>query len=284
MDSISTAIRAAARPARLPDGQAYLSISVREVVRLTEALGIEGRRVEIEALEQDIVPERYVRNMQSLSVTDQLKLLQATVSIVGLGGLGGSVCEILARLGIGRLKLFDGDRFEDNNLNRQLLSTQAVLGQSKAATAVNRIRTVNASIAVSGHNEFLNADNAAQRLASSDIIVDCLDNLDGRFVLAAASRETNTPLVSAALAGQSGHISVVFPDDRGLEDIYGQPGQLPSKGAETSLGCLPQAVTCLASLQCSEVMKLLLQPSMVLRNRLLIFDLADNTFEVMQLS
>jgi molybdopterin-synthase adenylyltransferase len=76
----------------------------------------------LQLLKTDIIPERYVRNFNAFSPKDQIKLLRSTVAVVGLGGLGGGVTEILARIGIGTLILIDGDVFEDTNLNRQMLS------------------------------------------------------------------------------------------------------------------------------------------------------------------
>ncbi|MBW1866170.1 MAG: ThiF family adenylyltransferase, partial [Deltaproteobacteria bacterium] len=114
-----------------PDGSRYSSLAVKSVAFLAESFGIAGRFVEITALENDIIPERYIRNMQTLSITNQISLLNATVCIVGLGGLGGTVTELLARIGIGTLILVDGDTFEDSNLNRQLLSTERLLSTPK---------------------------------------------------------------------------------------------------------------------------------------------------------
>ncbi len=74
-------------------------------------------RDEILALEHDIVPERYIRNMNALSIKDQITLLQSRVCIVGLGGLGGTVVETLARIGVGAMTVVDGDVFDESNLN-----------------------------------------------------------------------------------------------------------------------------------------------------------------------
>ena len=102
------------------------------VSRIAERFGIPGRDVEIAALERDIVPERYIRNMKSFSCQDQIRLLKARVFVAGAGGLGGAVVEILAREGIGHLTIADGDRFEESNFNRQFLCTRKSLGWFKA--------------------------------------------------------------------------------------------------------------------------------------------------------
>jgi len=270
-------------PCKLPDGTSYTNISVENIVTLAKDFGVSGQYVEIIALEEGIVPERYARNMKTFSQKDQATLLKSQISVVGLGGLGGAVIEILARVGIGTLKLIDGDTFEESNLNRQFLSAPDVLENSKAETAAKRVNRINSSIVVRTYSENLTETNAIEFIGNSDVVVDCLDNLKTRFVLESASKKIGSPLVSSAVAGVSGHVTTIFPEDEGLVLIYGKDGSLVSKGAEASLGCLPHAVTVLAALECSEVIKIILNRGDVLKNRLLIIDLMDNTLEVLKL-
>jgi molybdopterin/thiamine biosynthesis adenylyltransferase len=242
-----------------------------------------GWEVERSALENQVWPERYTRNMKTFSPADQARLLGAAVTVVGLGGLGGTVTEILARDGVGTLRLVDGDRFEESNLNRQLYSTVERMGMPKAKAARQRIARVNPSIAVSSHEAFLDQDSAAGLIQGSDVVVDCLDTLGYRFVLEAAAKALGIPLVSAAIAGVAGHITTIFPEDEGLSVVYGDRDTADEKGVERSLGCLPHAITILSALECAEVIKLLLGSADTLRNRLLIMDLSDYTFEILKL-
>ena len=271
------------RPKKYPDDMDYTSISPEDVPRLATSFKVDCRKIEIIALEEGIVPERYARNMKTFSLEDQARLLKSQVSIVGLGGLGGTVSEILARSGIGTLNLIDGDRFEASNLNRQFLCTRETMGRYKTEAAVERIKAINPSITVHRHDEYLDDKNSDALIPPSDVIVDCLDNIKTRFILENASKKTGSPLVSAAVAGLSGHITTIFPEDRGLELIYGQPDHLKSRGAEASLGCLPSVVSVLAALETTEVVKIILGRGSLLRNKLLIVDLLDNITEVLDL-
>ncbi len=268
---------------KFPDETFYTSISVEHIENLAEFFQVSGLHIEITAFEQGIVPERYARNMKTFSPVDQATLLRAQVSIVGLGGLGGAVTEILARIGIGSLNLIDGDIFEDSNLNRQFLSTHHLQAASKVQAAGKRVRAINSSISVQLHNRFLDNENAVSLIDNSDVIVDCLDNIKTRFLLESASKKIGSPLVSAAVAGIFGHVTSVFPEDQGLKLIYDQSNILLRKGAETSLGCLPQAVTLLAALEASEVVKILINRGSVLRNKLIVIDLMNNNMEVLDL-
>ena len=75
--------------------------------------------------------------------------------------------------------------------------------------------------------EFVTAENAEAVLGGCDVVVDCLDNLRTRFQVEDACRRLGCPLVSAAVAGSSGHVTTIFPEDTGLRLIYGEPEQLP---------------------------------------------------------
>lgn len=276
-------IKKAAEFKKRPDDTPYDGIGSYDVFRIAGRCGIEARFVEITALENDIVPERYIRNIKTLSCRDQVRLLKSTVCVTGLGGLGGVVTEILARTGIGTLIFIDGDIFEENNFNRQLLSTNKLMGKSKVDAAVTRVGKINPSVTVCGYYEYLDEKNANRLVEKSDVVVDCLDNLKTRFVLEKASKDKGLPFVSAAVAGMSGHVTTIFPGDIGLELIYGRKESVPLKGAETVLGCMAPTVTSIAAIESAEVVKILLNKPSVLRNKLFIIDLNDNIVEVLDL-
>ena len=276
-------LEALAQAAAFPDKTSYRSLSVRQIQELAQQAGMSGREIERAALENGFVPERYARNMRTFSLADQAALLKSHAGVVGLGGLGGTVTEILARMGVGCLTLIDGDRFEDSNLNRQLLSLPANLSRPKADAAARRVRRINPSTDVTAHACFLTAQNAAELLAGCDVVVDCLDNLRTRFEVEDACRHIACPMVSAAVAGAAGHITTIFPQDRGLRLVYGEPQNLPLKGAETTLGTVPYSVAFLASLECAEVAKILLGHGSLLRDKLLVADLTEGIIEVMNL-
>jgi molybdopterin/thiamine biosynthesis adenylyltransferase len=276
-------ISALSNKKELPDKTPYTGISIGNIIDISGNTGLSPREIEIASLEEEIIPERYIRNMKSFSSTDQATLLRSKASIVGLGGLGGAVTEILARMGIGTLTLVDGDVFEESNLNRQFLCRENLISTPKADAAAKRINEINSSITVFHHRKYLNEENASGIIEDSDVVIDCLDSLSGRFILEKASKKTGCRLVSAAVAGNFGHITTIFPEDAGLRLIYGRAEDGPDRGAETSLGALPHCVSLMAALECSEAIKVLLNKGSLLRNKLLVVDLDGNSFETMQL-
>jgi molybdopterin/thiamine biosynthesis adenylyltransferase len=126
-------------------------------------------------------------------------------------------------------------------------------------------------------------DNAVEILGDSHLVMDCLDNLPARFMVQAAARQLGIPMVSAAVAGTSGQLTLIEPPDPGLEAIFGPAESAPERGAETRLGVLPHTVVALACLACSEAIKRLLDIGTGLRRKLLLVDLLDNRFDIVEI-
>lgn len=278
-------IQSAATKTSMPDGTVLQAMTVTQTEQLAIRHGVLDKTVEITALENRILPLRYARNFYTFSWTDQVRLLKSQVTVVGLGGLGGILVELLARAGVGAMVLVDGDVFEDHNLNRQLLSSHACLGTQKTKAARERVMAVNPSVEITIFSTPFTSANGPHLVENSQAVVDCLDSIATRFTLQEVSRQAGLPLVSAAVAGLAGHVTTIFPQDIGLELIYGPAKSLKSnQGAETRLGCLPQAVTAIAAIESAEAIKLLLgQEQSTLRNKMLAVDLAGNSYELVHL-
>ena len=272
------------REKQRPDGSSYPALSLSDTLAIASETGGTLGEVERAALTTGVVPERYSRNQTSLSTADQLRLLQGRVAIIGLGGLGGAVVEILARLGVGHLTLVDGDVFEESNLNRQLLSSPELLGTSKAEAARQRVAALNAAVTARVVAAFLTRENGREILNEVDLAIDCLDNIPSRLILENACNQAAIPLISAAIAGWSGQATTIFPGDTGLKLLYGKADQTPRKGIEATLGTLPFTAMHLATVQCAEVTAILLGQPAPLRHNLLLADLSDYGGEVVSLS
>lgn len=160
--------------------------------------------------------ERYRRNIPAITEAEQALLRQKTAAVVGCGGLGGYLIEFLGRLGVGRIRVIDGDVFEESNLNRQLLSEPALLGKNKAEAAAERLRRVNPDVCVEVRPVFLTAENAAELLAGCDIVLDGLDNVEGRINLARA----NVPCVFGAIGGWTAQAALSLPGDGLVRRLY----------------------------------------------------------------
>lgn len=163
---------------------------------------------------------RYSRNVPALSEQECALLRTKKVCVVGCGGLGGNLIEHLARIGIGAIRAVDGDVFEASNLNRQLLSTPALLGTSKAEAAAERIRQINPDVAVEAVHSFLNETNAEALIQGCDAVLDALDNIDSRRILEADCEKQGIPYIFGAISGWTAQAAVSLPGDRLTEKIY----------------------------------------------------------------
>jgi molybdopterin/thiamine biosynthesis adenylyltransferase len=163
---------------------------------------------------------RYVRNLQALSEAEYNMLRTKKVAVIGCGGLGGYLIEMLARLGIGSILAVDGDVFEATNLNRQLLSAPEMIGKSKAWAAAERIRRINPDVSVSVAEVFLNEENAVSLIGGYDVVLDGLDNIDARKVLADACRKLGIPYVFGAIQGWVAQAAISMPGDDLIQRLY----------------------------------------------------------------
>lgn len=266
-----------------PDNSSYQAILFADACRIAKETGMTLGEIECAALEAGIVPERYSRNQKSLSCADQLRLLRSHVAVIGLGGLGGTVTEILARLGVGRLTLVDGDVFDESNLNRQLLSSPALLGKAKAETARLRVEAINPAVEVKVVSEFFSEKNGQAILQTVQLAIDCLDTIADRFILEKNCKTASIPLVSAAIGGSSGQATVIFPEDPGLRDIYGRPDKAPKRGIEAAMGTLAFGAVYMAAVECAEATTILLDRPSELRNKLFLSEISDHTTELFSL-
>ena len=200
--------------------------------------------------------ERYLRNHDAISEEEQAFLSTKRVLVVGCGGLGGMVIECLARIGVGYLRVVDGDVFEESNLNRQLLSSTMNLGRPKTLAARQRVLAVNPLVEVEAVQANLTAENALELLADCDAVVDCLDNIPARLVLQQSAKSAGIPMVHGAVAGWNGRVCVIGPGEDLLNLLY--PDTQESRGEEWQAGTLAFSASLTASWQAAETVKLLL--------------------------
>ncbi|MBW1806263.1 MAG: HesA/MoeB/ThiF family protein [Deltaproteobacteria bacterium] len=226
-------------------------------------------------MELGFYPYRYLRNRETISLEEQLKLLRSRVAVVGAGGLGGNVVLLLARLGIGQLVVVDQDAFDETNLNRQALCHVTSLGKSKSREAAETVSSINPGVNVLPYQKKLDISNASEMLTGSDVVVDALDNIPDRFTLEEACKKLGIPLVHGALAGFEGQIMTIFPGDPGLKHLYGNgnTGSDRAKSPESVLGVPAPTPSLIATIQVMEVIKIILNRGKILRNIMLHVDL-----------
>jgi molybdopterin/thiamine biosynthesis adenylyltransferase len=258
------------------------AVRLRDIHALSARFGLSVRAVELAALEEGLVPLRYLRNLGTVGLEGQARLLQACVAVVGLGGLGGYVAEALARMGVGRLILLDGDVFDDHNLNRQLLSAEDALGLPKAEAARARLALINRATEVEARRVTLTAENLPDLLAGAQVVVDALDRLPTRLMLQRGAQALGIPLVHGSIAGFMGQVMTIFPGDPGLIGLYGWE-ELPERGLEAELGTPAATPMAVAAWEAQEVVKIIVGRGEPLRGRLLVLDMETGRCEMLRL-
>lgn len=127
------------------------------------------------------------------------KLNKMSVAVVGIGGVGGIAAETLARSGIGRLVLVDGDNVEETNINRQVVAFATTVGKNKAELMAGQIMDMNPEIAVEAYPVFFTGDEVP--LKGLDYVVDAIDSADDKVALIKRCRELGIPILSMMGAG-----------------------------------------------------------------------------------
>lgn len=173
--------------------------------------------------------DRYIRNLGAITEAECALLQQKTVLVAGCGGLGGYLMEYLARIGIGAIRCVDGDVFDRTNLNRQILATIQTLGMSKALAARERLQIVNPAVRVEPVCAFLDQTNARELISGCDAVLDALDNIPARKLLAEACAESNIPYVFGAISGWVAQAGISMPGDRMIQTLYPEGVEIKDK-------------------------------------------------------
>ena len=215
---------------------------------------------------------RYERNIPALTETECLALRDKKLLVVGCGGLGGHILDQLARIGVGFLRIADGDVFEATNLNRQLLSSVPLLGWNKAKAAAEHIGRVNPEVTVEAVEAYLTEDNAGTLIDGCDAVLDALDNIPSRRVLASACADAGIPYIYGAIQGWVAQAAVSMPGDDLIAKLFPEDVEIRDKSVLSFTPAL------CASMQVSLCVKLLTGRA-VETGTVYYFDLLNQEFE-----
>ena len=160
--------------------------------------------------------ETQKRTISLIGEDAQQRLSRSRVLIFGIGGVGGHLCEALARAGVGHLTLVDHDEVALSNINRQLFATLSTVGQKKVHAARARIADIDPDIEVVCRDEFFLPENADSfDFSSYDCVADCIDTVSGKLEIVLRASEANTPVISAM--GAANKLSAASFE---ISDIY----------------------------------------------------------------
>jgi len=224
--------------------------------------------------------ERYSRQVlfRGIGVEGQRRLQVARVAIVGCGATGSAVASLLARSGVGTLRLIDRDYVEASNLQRQALFDEADAAESipKALAAARKIAAFNSQIVVEPQVSDLTPANIQGLLGGMQLILDGTDNFETRYLVNDYAVKHSVPWIYAGAVGSYGVTMNVLPGQTAcLACIFPDPPRGTFETCETA-GILNSAVNLVASIQATEALKLLVGAEDKLRQTLLSFDVWKN--------
>jgi len=230
--------------------------------------------------------ERYSRHLliPEIGMEGQQKLLDAKVLLLGAGGLGSPTALYLAAAGVGTLGIVDSDVVDLSNLQRQVIHTTDRIGVPKVDSAETSIHGINPNVEVVKYRTRLDASNIMEIIEGYDVIVDGVDNFPTRYLLNDATVRLGIPVVSAAILGFDGQLSVFKPfDGPCYRCLFREPPPAelaPSCGANGVLGVLPGTM---GLLQATEVIKLVTGAGDPLIGKLLLYDALGTTFTTVRI-
>ena len=202
---------------------------------------------------------------------------QGGSQFVGAGGLGSPVAMYLASAGIGQIVLADHDRIEMSNLQRQILHTSERIGELKAESGRQTLRTINPEILVETRTTRLDADALMSEIGGVDLVVDCTDNFATRHAINRACVHHAKPLVSGAAVRYDGQISVFDTRDQAspcYHCLFPQADDVEQVNCAT-MGVFAPLVGIIGSMQAAEAIKVIAGIGEPLTGRLLILDATD---------
>ena len=224
--------------------------------------------------------DRYARHvvMDEVGPDGQAALLDASVLVVGAGGLGAPVLQYLAAAGVGRLGVADDDVVERSNLQRQVVHADADVGRPKVDSAREYVEALNPDVDVDTHETRVDRDTVTDLVAAHDVVVDATDNFATRYLLNDACVLADTPLCHGAIHRFEGQATTIAaggdPCYRCLFPEPPEPGTVPDCATTGVLGVLPGTLGCV---QATEAIKLATGIGDPLLGRMFTYDAADLT-------
>jgi molybdopterin/thiamine biosynthesis adenylyltransferase len=251
----------------------------------------DGTAHPLSSLPKDVASfERYSRQIlfSGLGESGQQRLAAASAVIVGCGAIGASTAALLARAGVGRLRILDRDFVEPSNLQRQALFDEFDARDSlpKAVAAQLKLRSINSAISIEGVVADLTPQNVEELLSGFDLLLDGTDNFETRFLLNDFAVKNNVPWIYAAAVGSYGITMTVRPGLTACLACLLEGANTPAGVEETcdTIGVLAPIVQLISSLESAEALKLLAGKEHVLHNRLVSADVWSGRFQSVEIS
>ena len=211
--------------------------------------------------------------LKDINEQGQETLLNSSILVVGIGGLGSTSLILLSSMGIGHIGIIDNDVVSLSNLPRQIIYEYKDIGKAKVDVAKKKMKRMNPDIKVISYKYRLDEQNAAKIIKKYDIVIDCTDNLRTKFLINDICIKLNKPFVTGGVSGFSGQVmTVVPPKTKTFKDIFADTSEQTLLSYEDELAVFPATVSLISNIVCLEAVKYLLQIKDLLTDQILVVD------------
>ena len=217
--------------------------------------------------------------LEEIGYSGQLKLRNAKICVVGVGGLGNPITSRLAAMGVGYLRIIDRDVIELSNLHRQTMYDESDVGQVKVEVAAKKLQKLNPDCKIESLAISVNEYNAKEIIDGCDIVIDALDSVNARYALNKACVEKNIPFVTGAAVGVSGQAFTIIPKQSAcyycmFPDL--NEDNMPTCSIE---GVHPSILSLVGGIEVAEAVKIILEKKPSLSDKILHIDLENLDFQ-----
>ena len=230
--------------------------------------------------------DRYSRQvmLEEIGYQGQLKLKQAKVCVVGVGGLGNPIATRLAAMGVGKIRIVDRDVIELSNLHRQTMFNEDDVGQVKVETAAKKLRKLNADIIIEELPVSINDYTAFDVVDGCDVVIDALDSVNARYSLNKACIEKKIPFVTGAAVGVTGQSFTILPNESACYHCLFPALDEDSMPTCSIEGVHPSILSIIGGIEVSEAVKIITGKEPSLKNKVLHVDLENLIFNFTKVS
>ena len=217
--------------------------------------------------------------LEEIGYGGQLRLKNAKICVVGVGGLGNPITSRLVAMGIGHLRIIDRDVIELSNLHRQTMYDEDDVGQVKVEVASKKLQKLNPDCKIESIAISVNEYNASEIIDGCDIVIDALDSVNARYALNKACVEKNIPFVTGAAVGVSGQIFTIIPKQSAcyycmFPDL--NEDTMPTCSIE---GVHPSILSLVGGIEVAEAVKIIIGKKPSLSDKILHIDLENLDFQ-----
>ena len=222
--------------------------------------------------------------LKEIGEIGQEKLLLSKVAVVGAGGLASSSLLYMVSIGIGELTIIDDDVVRLENLPRQILFRNKDVNEKKVFAAKRNLLAINDQCIINVVDEKLTTDNASSLLKGHDVVLDCTDNFETKFLINDTCVKLNIPFVIAGVSDYQGQVCTCLPHkSKDFKSLFSSlPINIDEKYKSEDQGVFPPSVGVISDTATSDVVKLLLGIGDLLTNKMVVINLLTNTYKVIK--